>query len=557
MVKHIRFFSLFIVASLLSIAVHSADFIASVDRKAIAENDTFTLMLRYGEQAGFGSPDFSVLENDFHILNQQRSNQFRSINGTTESFTEWVLTLTPKHTGELTIPAINFDNQRTQPITIDVNPLSSDVKEKLAKEFFFDIKVSKGPYVVQGQILYTEKLYYSVNHEDPSLSDFKVTDARVQALGDVRSYQTVVDGQRLGVYERRYAIFPEESGQLVIPGQRFNAVVSNPYSRWSRGRQASVVSKPIKLDIQPIPTQYPSAPWLPGQQLTISESFSNGDNNQWVVGEPVTRTIVLKAKGLSGSQLPAIALPVIEKIRYYPDQSAHNEDKSEDGIIGTLTQSMALVPTAEGNIVLPEVRIPWWNTQLETLEYAVLPARTLKIQASTNASRQPSAVTNTSLPNVANSAGAPSAQMPKQHTQGMWILASALLLLSNFVLAFLLWRQRHHNGQETEEEDNIISERQAWKELKKACQNHNPAIIRSALLQWARCFYKRDDIHQLDQLQRLHKLPALRDNLNSLDISLYSASRNDYQSGELLDLLKQLSKKNSSQQENDLRPLYG
>ena len=128
---------------LFAAQAQAATFSASVDRKEVTEQDTFNLMLRYSEQVGFGSPDLTPLQNDFQILNQQRSNQFRSVNGKTESFTEWTLTLTAKRSGQLTIPPIRFDDQQSQPITISVRELSADVKAQIAKEFFFDIEVSQ------------------------------------------------------------------------------------------------------------------------------------------------------------------------------------------------------------------------------------------------------------------------------------------------------------------------------------------------------------------------------------------------------------------------------
>ena len=59
----------------------------------------------------------------------------------------------------------------------------------------------------RGRFYIQKKLYYTVNHEDPTLSELKVTDALVIPLGEVRQYTTTVSGQRMGVYERRYAIF--------------------------------------------------------------------------------------------------------------------------------------------------------------------------------------------------------------------------------------------------------------------------------------------------------------------------------------------------------------
>jgi len=559
MVKRLRVLWLCLLST-LSLTSLAAEFSASVDRKSISENDSFTLMLRYNEQVGFGSPDFSPLKQDFRILNQQRSIQFRSVNGQSEYFTEWTLVLSPQKTGTLTIPSISFDGSRTQAIDITVAPLSASVKQQLAKEFFFDIEVSDQPAYVQGQILYKEKLYYSVAHEDPSLSDFKVTDARVQPLGDVRSYQTIVDGQRLGVYERQYAIFPEESGVLVIPGQRFSARVPNPYDRWSRGRQASIVSKPIEIDVAPIPANYPQAPWLPSTRVHISEQFSNNDQRQWKVGEPVTRTIRLQAEGLAGSQIPAIALPVVDKLRYYPDQSQHSETINEQGLTGVLEQSMAIVPTTAGRLVLPEIRIPWWNTRLGSLEYAVLPARTITVAATAVRSAPEIPASNTTSANVASTNTADDSNGQTPPVAGVWTLIAAALLFTNLLTGYWLWRSKQAPTPESKENSSDTDNKQAFKQLKHACQKNDAAAIRSALIHWAAARYPAHRIQRLEQIKHLSGEPRLHAALDELDALLYSTGNNSaFDGNSLLIWMKALDKqtqKGNSIHDQGLKPLY-
>ncbi|UXD87130.1 BatD family protein [Thalassolituus hydrocarboniclasticus] len=553
--------------------VQAATFSASVDRKEVAERDTFTLMLRYSEQVGFGSPDLTPLQNDFQVLNQQRSNQFRSINGKTESFTEWTLTLTPRRNGKLTIPPIRFENQQTQPITINVRELSDDVKAQIAKEFFFDTEISQQDnYYVQGQILYTEKLYYSVSHEDATLSEFKVTDALVQPLGDVRQYTTVVDGQRLGVYERRFAIFPEESGELVIPGQRFSARISNPYDRWSRGRQGSAVSKPITLQVKPIPQDYPQAPWIPAENLSISETFSTPPQ-QWVAGEPVTRTLIMTAKGLPGSQLPAIALPVVDNLRYYPDQTQQNEQSSDDGLSGTSEQSIALVPGSSGRILLPEIRIPWWNTRSATLEYAVLPAHSIQIKPAkgTAASSQTAEpVKNNSADSAADATAQPAAGETSSTAELLvWQLAVAVLVLSNGLFLLLWWHVRRTTparpaASESAQQDHPQKTlKQHWQALNKACQQGDAAAIRSHLLDWAnagglnlRNVNNQQPLVSLSQLGERLPEPRLQAALAELDARLYSPQQNSAYNGQnLLALLKELQRQ-SGKTETQRAVLY-
>ena len=538
MVKRLSVFLLFSI--ILALPAQAATLTASVDRKQISEQDTFSLLLRYAAQAGFSSPDLTPLQQDFQILNQQQSRRISTVNGKTESYTDWVITLSPKRTGTLTIPPLSYDDGQTDPITIEVSRLSDDVRAQQQKEFFFDISVSQqDTYYVQGQILYTEKLYFSANHDDATLSEFKVTDARVQPLGDVRQYTTVIDGQRFGVYERRYAIFPEVSGELVIPGQRFSATVSNPYDRWTRGRQASAVSKPIRLTVSPIPAGYPQAPWLPAGKLTLSENFS-ADFSHWRAGEPVTRTLTLSADGLPGSQLPAIPLPALDQVRYYPDQTQQDEQVTDNGITGSSVQSMALVPTRDGQLELPEIRVPWWNTHSGKLEYAVLPAHTIQVATATQSSAAGNTVTASMRQPTATSQDA-TASLPAMSTSVWWWLLLGTSVLLNLVLLILLLRRPRTTALTAITEHTTDNAAAAWQALSSACRAQDIKAIHSALLSWANAAgISQQPIRNLQQLALCYPQPAVKAALAELDAVLFSGQENSAcNTQNLLALLKQ------------------
>jgi len=523
---------------------------ASVDRKQITENDSFRLFLRYDEQVGFGQPDLTVLKKDFRVINQQRANQFRSMNGKTVSFTEWTLMLSPLRTGTLIIPSVEFDGQHSQAIEVSVNELSQSVKNQIAKEFFFDIEVDTKNTYVQAQVIYTEKLYYSVNHEDPTLSEFKVTNAHVMPLGEVRQYNTNINGQRMGVYERRFAIFAEESGEMVIPGQKFSANIVNAYNRWSRGRPVSVVAEPIRIAVKSTPTSYPQASWLPSPQITISDRWSK-PYSEWQVGEPITRSITINAQGLSGSQLPKIALPIVKGLKYYPDQSEHNDKTDSQGIQGILEQSLAIVPTQSGRVTIPEMRIPWWNVESNRLEYAILPAQTVTVAAPVTALK-----IDSSQQNKANTGATNNPAAIRANDSGYWIAATLFLLITNLISAFLLWN-RSNKSSETDTQSSEPSNKERLKQLKKACQQNDPVLMRQSLKNWSQ---QEFDISSLDQLALQFNSVALTNSLNELDSVLYQNSENSAFNGQLLwNNLSQAIKKSQSNittAPSELSPLY-
>ena len=535
----------------------AATLTATVDRKQITENDSFRLFLRFDEQVGFGQPDLTELKKEFRVINQQRSNQFRSMNGKTVSFTEWTLVLSPLRTGSIVIPAIEFNGQKSQPIQVSVSELPQSVKEQIAKEFFFDIDIDSSTTYVQAQVLYTEKLYYSINHEDATLSELKVTDALVVPLGQVRQYTTSINGQRMGVYERRYAIFAEESGEMVIPGQKFSANVVNSYNRWSRGRPVSVMSEPIRIQVKATPSNYPQSPWLPSPEITVSDRWSK-PFDQWQVGEPITRNISITAQGLSGSQLPSIALPVVEGIKYYPDQSEHQDQVDTLGVKGSLQQSLAIVPTQSGRITLPEMRIPWWNVKTDSLEYARLPAQTLYIKEAAQTTIKSSQ--QTEVAPVVTQVTQITSDVEKN--QGYWVLATLILLFTNVITAFLLWKKtpRLATDKQKATQTSTVNSQKAFNALKQACQKNDAQAMRQHLKHWSNLKYGQI---RLDELGEYLKAPSLTLAISELDSLLYQASSdataNSAFNGQILwNSLKQALNNQDKQRtaSADLKPLY-
>lgn len=549
---------LVVLLMLLSPLTRAAELIASVDRTDIGRNDAVTLQINYSDMAGFGSPDWTVLDKDWDIIDQNQSQQMQFVNGRNNSSTVWTLTLIPKRTGNLQIPVIEYRGNRSEPIEVSVSDQATTAPSS-TDNFYFEVEVSGGIHYVQEQILYIERLYYTVNHDDANLSEMSVADARLVQLTDPKQYITVIDGKRVGVYERRFAVFPEQAGTLVIPGQRFSARITNRYDRF-RGQSETVVSKPIKLDIKAIPPEYPTAPWIPASQFSISEHFST-DFSGWQAGEPVTRTITISATGLSSGQIPPIPMPEVANLRYYPDQTKDDSKSSEDGLVTTVTQSVALVPTQAGELNLPEIRVPWWNTLKNRVEYASLPARTVNVRAAA-AAQTPLSGQTSSLP-AQEIAVQPQTQVPAQAevsaSAGYWPWIAGVLLLTNLLTLIVLLLKKPSAQANTDatvdSSDNVKTLRKA---LKKACGDNNPGQIRAALLGWATAA-SGQTMTSLTDIGNWLADPRFSAALAELDALLYSGHNNSAFNGQnLWAQLEQAEKTRGTQaaNQNDLPGLY-
>ncbi|MGK0445015.1 MAG: hypothetical protein ACJA1U_001952, partial [Bermanella sp.] len=133
MVRHLIFIVFF---SLLTSQSFAVAFEANVDRANIGEGESLILTLRYNSNVFSGDPDLSPLDQQFTVINQQRKNSFQYIDGKSESWTVWTITLTPKLKGNLVLPSIEYKGERTQPIQINVNKLDPSLQNQQKDVFF-------------------------------------------------------------------------------------------------------------------------------------------------------------------------------------------------------------------------------------------------------------------------------------------------------------------------------------------------------------------------------------------------------------------------------------
>jgi len=530
----------------------AADLIASVDRKEIGRSDAVTLQVRYSDMAGFSAPDWDILHRDWNVVNKEQSQQISFNNGKNSSFTEWTLTLVPRRTGEVLIPAMEFKGAKSDPIRIQVDDKATAAPSE-TDNFYFEVEVSSGTHYVQEQILYIERMYYTVNHDDANLSEFTVANARVQPLMEPKKYITVVDGKRTGVYERRYAIFPEQPGTLVIPGQRFSARVTDRYNR-VRGSAETIVSKPIELDINPIPDSYPQSPWIPASRFVLEESFSTPPA-EWQAGEPVTRTFTIRATGLSAGQVPPVPMADIPGVRYYPDQTQDSSEVTEQGIVTTVVQSVALVPTNQGELILPEVRLPWWNTLENRVEYATLPEHTINITAGTLPS-SPAAAPDQPQQESATTTSAPETNSTPAFWQWLAIGSGVFNLILLIAVAYLFQNRNRQTDPSADRQEAAQEKKQKedehfyWRELKKAARDNDAQRIREHIVSWAAAASGRK-MTSLAQAEVWLNDVRLSAALAELDATLYSQNTNSAFNGQGLISLIEKARKNAEGEQSE------
>ncbi|RLU07943.1 protein BatD [Pseudomonas prosekii] len=519
-------FSAFLLALLSALMlanaqVQAAELGASVDRSRLSSGETVELILESNDVTIFGKPDLTPLDAEFEVRGTRQVNQLTTINGANRSTTRWFITLLPKRNGSVEIPSLQLGDGRSQPITLQVvESETQDSKNKLAP-VFIEASLDQANVYVQAQAILTLRIYHSVSlYDDSSLTPLQVPDARIEQLGDSRTYEKDINGVRHGVIEMRYAIFPQHSGVLNIPPQQFSATLvdAQPAQDASGqgpkpGKLLRVSSAQIALTVKAKPASYPAdAPWLPARSLSLSESWSP-EPDQVQVGDSLTRSLTLKVDGLASSQLPPLPATDINGLRRYPDQPVLGNQNSERGLIGSREEREALVPAHSGAIELPTVDVVWWNTFEDHLEHSSLPARTLQVL------NNPSLMVDTPT-------GSPQVVYGADSEALWWWKLSTLILACTTLLGFGLWWRARWQPAILRAAQTGPSPRSVLDDLKRACQANDPHATRQALDAWAR-----------QQPETLAEMAArfvpLSDALDGLNGALYSESGQHWQGEDL------------------------
>jgi hypothetical protein len=376
---------------------------AWVENTQVAAGDTIELTLARDGQTS-SQPDLTPLKQDFDIVGRRSSTRLQIVNGSASATTELHLTLAPKHAGQLTVPPISWDADKSAPLTLVV--VTATGGQNGAAQGAADNRVlletesdPKTPYV-QGAVHVTVRVYAAVPLSQADL-DFPATDAAlVRQVGSDETGTSEKNGQSYQVVVRHYLLFPQRSGQLSIPGPVLSGAIpartrradpNDPFSGFFGGspfagmmnatKPIRLNGEPITLDVRPRPAGAGMSYWLPARNVALTAQWRPADL-QAHVGDPVTVDLRLQATGLTAAQLPDLStlLNLPPGLKAYPDEPKFKDVAQGSDIVGNREQNIALIADQAGSFTIPELRLSWWDTQSNQTREIVIPARTLVVQ---------------------------------------------------------------------------------------------------------------------------------------------------------------------------------
>lgn len=561
----------------------------SLDRNEVARGETLTLTIRIYDQRQGMQLDLTPLTSQFDVLGTRTSSQIRSVNGQVEAWTDYIVTLFPLEEGTLTIPELNINGQLTDPIDIAVTnegPRSNQSNEEL----YLEIETNKESVYVQEQLLFTVRLYYTINGiRNPQFTELEMEDSVIQLIGSPNQYEKLIDGVRYGVYEKRYVIFPQRSGPLEIPDILFRGEVtdgsSNFVFRNLNTRRVTAFIEGITIDVKERPVAAQNLDfWLPVSNLTLEENWST-DISDLRVGDSVVRTVTMTADGLDGAVLPPFSPNEIDGLNLYPDPPEIERTFVDGAIVGTRIETTSMVPVDGGEIVIPEVSIPWWNVDTDELEATVIPATRINVANvdGTVPSEQTVASTENleellaQLPVVDQDMIDEQAQAEFIEVEARWlnytIIAAFLIVLFSIYKLVIADNRREIDDYLRQTKALIAAryspennERIAYKHLVRSCSGRDLNAIRQTLVRWCDHYIEERPVYSMEDILQQTEAPSLHEHAERIQLALFQIGNEqatDFDPRQLLKLVKELRKSKqrlqSKQQREDrfaLPPLY-
>ena len=180
----------------------------------------------------------------------------------------------------------------------------------------------------------------------------------------------------------------------------------------------------------------------PHAQLTLEDSWAE-EPPIFRVGEPVTRTVTVRAQGAEGAQIPPLNLAPAEGLRVYPEQPVSETRTDGKRVFGVSRQSMAIVPKKAGALVVPEIKVSWWDTDARRERITHIPAWRVTAEPGSSALPQQEPAPITEAPSTPHKTAGPEQtasapeEQPTPHdltavqAYWPWLVGAGVLILAS------------------------------------------------------------------------------------------------------------------------------
>lgn len=414
----------------------------------VKQGDAVELVLS-SDKSFSGVPNIDILQKDFVIGGQQSRHSAQWVNGKGQDIHQLIYTLFPNKSGDIVVQGLKIGNKTIPNLTLGVRP-----DAKYETRGTIDVSVE-----CQNTSVYPAQKMLCVVFLDDSVG--LVDGEIIPPKSDQGTWEQIlpplpITSNKSGVnrYQSTFAFTPKDSGVLHVSpfifqgsarlktGERHATGIMDfmlMSLQSSATQPVGAQSKPFTITVKEKPAHYKGW-WLPSSRVTLTETYQLPQN--LAIGEPITRTVTLTAQDVMADNLPVPEAPSVDRLKVYANPPERHD--TPDG--GQVTVTMTFVPTQDGEVTLPAIQVPWFDTVHEKTEYAIVPERQIFVSGETS---HPvvQAITEEKMIAPAQSqpetSQKPISSSPSQSLPWLWIIVAAIaaFIMGIVVTVFILKRQ--------------------------------------------------------------------------------------------------------------------
>jgi hypothetical protein len=311
----------------------------------------------------------------------------------------------------------------------------------------------------------------------PEFPDIEVDNAIAMPPGRSLNFTEKVGSMTYAGQRRSYIIYPLTAGTFKIPSIHVTV---------SYAKEPPKSSPPVTVSsqFQQFETTVPDEAaglgyFIATTNFTLEHTVSR-KIDKLMVGDTFMRSITMNAQNVVAMVLPPISFEPVQGIGMYPDQPVLVDKGEERGEIrtGTRTESVTYVLEKEGDYLLPEINLFWWDLEKEKLQKETVPAMKLAVKSNPDLEAEQLAL-------LADDKGQPPATGSR--ILGWRHLAVLVVLIVISIFLILLWKKYrpvYASWIKSRKEQKANSEAAYFKRFQKACLSGDNKETYHQLMSW-------------------------------------------------------------------------
>jgi len=321
----------------------------------------------------------------FEVYSQGHSSNFSYVNGVMSSSISYRYLLLPHKAGIYPIEGISITiggkqvvgNKVTLTVSNSGQSTSPQLEQKTVdaqgntKDYFLQATVDKKNPYVNEQVTLTLKFCIAVQYySSPELNEPATTGFWTEVLGNTSPYFEKINNRSYRVIERKYALFPTQTGDLTIGRASITTTVAarvqrrDPFDLFGdllpQGVQVTARSEPIALSVKSLPNSGKPTDFT--GTVGRFQIESRPDRTEVEVNQPVTVTFKIQGTG----NVKSVAEPTIPELpdfRVYRASSNESTSKSGDRLGGTKTYEEVFIPKRPGILEIPALAFSYFDPE--------------------------------------------------------------------------------------------------------------------------------------------------------------------------------------------------